>query len=455
MLTADAVIDLLIEKPAAGGRMIARHEGQVVFVSGAIPGERVRARVEKVGKGLAHAVTVEILDPSPDRRETPGDPGCGGHVLAHVAYARQLGLKAEIIADAFARIGHLPLAKPVPVTGSPEQGYRMRARLHVRGGRIGFFREGTHDLCEAGQTAQLLPTTVEWIAILAAALRARQITAVAEFDLAENVDASERACHLLLTGEAPVERLAALADVGGLTGLSAERPGVPGLLGLFGAPWVHDRLQVGAESRASNAESPDPSALRLAALAQGGPTATSRAEIVFRRDVRAFFQGNRYLLPVLIDRVIDRVKTEQVVDLYAGGGLFGLSLAALGRSVTLVEGDRVSGADLLVNAEPFGGRAKVKTASVEQYLGAHRLPRAATVVLDPPRTGLSRAALTAILAQTPPAIIYVSCDVATVARDCRAAVEAGYEVQDIEALDLFPNTAHVETILTLTRGAAL
>src|SRR5688500_19609693 len=96
-------IILTIEKPLAGGRMIARHEGQIVFVAGAIPGERVRARVERVAKQLAFANTVDVLEPSADRRSTDADWACAGSFYAHVSYNRQLRLKSEVIEDAVAR----------------------------------------------------------------------------------------------------------------------------------------------------------------------------------------------------------------------------------------------------------------------------------------------------------------------------------------------------------------
>src|SRR5512138_2530976 len=156
----DALLTLHVEKPAAGGRMLARHNGQVVLVWGAIPGEQVRARIERSGKGVLFAETVEVLAPSPHRRPAVPDWRCGGNVLAHIAYDRQLQIKSEIIRDAFARIGRLPLASPPGVVASPEQGYRMRARLHVRGSRIGFMREGSHEICAVGPTGQLLPATV-------------------------------------------------------------------------------------------------------------------------------------------------------------------------------------------------------------------------------------------------------------------------------------------------------
>src|SRR3954468_19068755 len=127
-MAADSLITLEIEKPTAGGRMLARHNGQVVLVWGAIPGERVRARIERSGKGVAFADTIEVISPSPDRRDAIADWRCGGNVLAHVDYERQRELKSDIVRDAFARIGRMPLPAAVMVTASPEQGYRMRAR---------------------------------------------------------------------------------------------------------------------------------------------------------------------------------------------------------------------------------------------------------------------------------------------------------------------------------------
>ena len=118
MISPGSVLSLSIEKPAAGGRMIARADGQIVLVSGAIPGERVTATIERVAKGTAYARTMTVDEPSPDRREPGGDLLCGGCLLAHVAYPRQLQIKSLVIADAFARIGRLPLADPVRVAPS-------------------------------------------------------------------------------------------------------------------------------------------------------------------------------------------------------------------------------------------------------------------------------------------------------------------------------------------------
>ena len=172
MVSAGALVSLKIEKPAAGGRMIARLDGQIVLVGGAIPGEQVTARIERVAKGVAFADTVSVEEPSPDRRQPAADPACGGNLYAHIDYARQLAIKGDIIADGLARIGRVVLPAPVVVAGSPGDGYRMRARLHVQQGRIGFFREGSRQLCDPRATRQLLASTCDVIDALADAFRA-------------------------------------------------------------------------------------------------------------------------------------------------------------------------------------------------------------------------------------------------------------------------------------------
>jgi len=125
--------------------------------------------------------------------------------------------------------------------------------------------------------------------------------------------------------------------------------------------------------------------------------------------------------------------------------------AAGGADITLVEGDVVSFADLQRNAEPFGERTQVRRAGVEEWLAADPATGAHTFIADPPRTGLSRGAVAGIVSRRPHRVVYVSCDVATLARDVRAFVDAGYVVGGLTAFDLFPNTAHVETVVVLVR----
>jgi tRNA/tmRNA/rRNA uracil-C5-methylase (TrmA/RlmC/RlmD family) len=426
MIRPGVVLTLDIEKPAAGGRMLARHEGQIVLVWGAIPGERVAARVERVGKGVLYAETTQVLTPSADRRGAAADWRCGGNVYAHVEYERQRSLKGQVIQDALGRIGRVPLPSPPEVAGSPEEGYRMRARLHAQEGRLGFFREGTHDLCDAGATRQLLPETVAWLERVHGRLSAGGLRGITSLEIAENIPATERVGHLELESGVDVNALASLSMDAGLTGLTASRTMRPGIERLAGIPTVTDVLHVTDDT--------PPRGLRL------------------RRDVRAFFQGNRYLLRDLVRHVLSLVPPGPVVDLYAGVGLFGLSLAAAGATdVTLVEGDPITGADLDGNAVPYADRVQVRRTSVEEWLRALARPDVSTFIVDPPRTGMTRATAAGIVAQRPDRIVYVSCDVATLARDARTFIDAGYELGEIKGFDLFPNTAHVETVAVLAR----
>jgi 23S rRNA (uracil1939-C5)-methyltransferase len=419
------LLTLDIEKAAAGGRMLARHEGQVVLVSGAIPGERVVVQLERKERGVAFANVAEVLQPSADRRPVSGDPQCGGNVFAHIDYARQLTLKGEIIQDAFRRIGRIPLDVAPRVVGSPEHGYRMRARLHVSGGRIGFFREGTHQVCDVGTTGQLLSQTSEWIAALNRGLTRDQMRGLAGIEIAENIPGRERACHLELHSGSDPRAYVAMGE--GLTGLSAQQSDRPGVVRISGTPVVTDSVQVDEDSA------------HLLSLS---------------RDARAFFQGNRFLVEHLVRHVGGLVPHGPVIDLYAGVGLFGLSMAAAGwEQVTSVEGDPVAGADLERNAARFGDRVGVVRRSVEGFLSSIRKDdvSSATVIVDPPRTGISKDAIAHLVRVQPSRIVYISCDVATLARDTRALHDGGYGLAELSGIDLFPNTAHVESVALLTR----
>ncbi len=412
-LAPGAEIILTIEKPISGGRMLARHDGQIVLVAGAIPGERVRARVDRVTKQVAFAETIEVLAASADRRGTGVDWACGGSLYAHISYERQLTLKSDVIGDAFARIAKMPLTEPVPVMGSREDGYRMRARLHGANGTLGFFREGTHELCDAGPTRQLLPETLAVLTRLSAAVRPAQILSC---ELVENSAADERAVLLEVDSD-----ITLVDPTEGITGLMFASPGSARMTASHGSPFVVDRIPF------------------------------SGRDLALTHHVQSFFQGNRYLLPQLVERVARQVPAGAVVDLYAGVGLFAVALASGERAVIAVEGDRSSARDLESNAAACGGAVRTEHRSVEQYLERRSAERPDTIVLDPPRTGVSAEAMSGILGLKAPRVVYVSCDAPTLARDVKRLVEAGYHLEHIEAFDLFPNTAHIETLAVLHR----
>jgi 23S rRNA (uracil1939-C5)-methyltransferase len=429
-MTPGSILELAIERPVAGGRMLARHDGRIVLVSGAIPGERVRARLERQSRGVAFASVSEVLEPSPARRDAV-DPACGGQVYAHIAYHEQAAIKRAVVLDALARGSRVRWERELPVHSSNEQGSRMRARLHVRAGRVGFFREGTHEICSASLPMQLTAASIAAIDRLVATLPAGARDALDSIELSENVAGDERVAHLVWTERTRVgaDWLGPSLASDGLTGVSMSdrASGMP--LTVAGVATVSDAV---------------------AALAPG---ADIDPGLRLQRHAPSFFQANRYLVPTLVDAVVRQVSGGTIVDLYAGVGLFAIALAAQGRGpVTAVEGDAVSGMDLSVNAKALGRDLAIERQPVEDFVRRLRLPAGSTVIVDPPRTGLSREALDGVLAARASRLVYVSCDVATLARDLRRMVEAGYTLSVLEAFDLFPNTAHIETLAVLDRG---
>jgi 23S rRNA (uracil1939-C5)-methyltransferase len=411
------LITLVPEKPAAGGRMLARHLGMVVLVAGAIPGEPVRVRIERVERSLAFGRVEEVVDPHAARRTVEGDPRCGGSVLAHIAYGEQCRLKGEVIRDALARVGRIPIEGAIAVVPSPETGYRMRARLHLRGGRVGFFLEGTHQLCDAGLTRQLLPASVRAVHDLADRLTAAGFTDEADIELSENRAGDQRGMHIELLQAGASAWVPPVEPIEGVTGLTWSAAGAALARQLFGQPYVEDVVQ-GAR---------------------------------LRRHTRAFFQGNRYLLDDLVSSVMAACAPGPVIDLYAGVGLFGVCLAQGGlHQVIAVEGHDASAADLETNAGSLGEAIRVERTSVERFVAWRHTRQPFTLVLDPPRTGMSRDAAAGAVAMKASRVVFVSCDVATLARDLRKFLDAGYRLESVRGFDLFPNTAHVEALALLS-----
>ena len=245
-------------------------------------------------------------------------------------------------------------------------------------------------------------------------------TVVREIELAENADASDRVVALDAVAALDPQSVERLAATEGLTGLSSPS-------GVHGSAFVLDRVTL-----------------------DGG------VSVALRRHVRAFFQGNRHLLPDFVAHVVAQVPAAgDVIDLYAGVGLFSVSVAvARGVPVTAVEGDRLAASDLEANAAASGAALTPVHQQVERFVGRaqSRSSPALTVIVDPPRTGMSRDALDGLLRLQAARIVYVSCDVATLARDARRIVDAAYTIDRADAFDLFPNTPHVETVVVFARN---
>jgi 23S rRNA (uracil1939-C5)-methyltransferase len=283
---------------------------------------------------------------------------------------------------------------------------------------VGFFLEGTHQVCDAAMTGQLLPAATEALHVAAKHLAAAGLRGDADLDLSENRPGDERAVHVELSPEASIESPGVLGEIAGITGLAWSTARSARERQVYGRPFVEDVI----------------------------------LNTRLRRHARAFFQGNRFLLDELVSAVMEACPPGLVVDLYAGVGLFGVCLAAAGRHrVVAVEAHAASVADLRANAKPFGAAIRVAESSVERFVAAGGAEGPLTLVLDPPRTGMTRAAAEGAIALGASRVVFVSCDVATFARDVRRFADAGYRLESVRGFDLFPTTAHVEALAILSR----
>ena len=418
-------LDLRIERPVAGGGMLAHRGGRVVLVDGAIPGERVHARVDRERRDVIFATVVNVIEPDPDRRSVENDPTCGGQNYLHVEYDRQLQLKSEVIEDALRRTTKIDVATPISVAPSPERGYRMRSRLHAGSSGLGFLRVGTHKLCNPARTGQLLPDTSRVISKIGRRLSRSKYKSVLHVDLAESVDGEMRVANFHLKKPYESTLINEWTTGCGLTGVTCSRPGSPKIKIVSGRPTIFDPIST---------------------LVQRDATMQGSIE----RHASSFFQSNRYLLSTLVTETCRRVKNGPVLDLYAGVGLFSVALAALGvENVTAVERDVSGYRDLVANAK--GLHIEVIGESVEAFLAASTTVIPGTVIVDPPRVGLSRMVVELIAERGVSTLVYVACDVATFARDLRRFCDAGYGIEDVQAFDMFPNSSHVELMATLSR----
>lgn len=408
--SAGELLDLDITGMAHGGTAVARHEGRVVFVADAIPGERVRAVVTDASKpAFWRADAVEVLDASPHRRRhvwpeadisrAPEDR-VGGADLGHIEPAHQRALKQGVLQDALDRFaGGLSVPAPavVPVDGGDGTGWRTRMTLHVDGeGRVGPYAARSHRVIET----ETLP--------------------LARPELAEAAGA--------LVGRQPPGRIVFVEPDDGRARV-LRRP---------------DRPRHAERRRRGT---PRPASETIVERVGGRD---------FRLDVDGFWQVHPLAAPTLDSTVramlngrIDPDATH--FDLYGGVGLFSATLAGLGASdIVTVESDARATAHARENLADIDVTAV--TARVERYLASLTAGvRAGAVVLDPPRSGAGRAVVEAVHGLAPEAVVYVACDPVALARDLGTFQALGWDAAALAAFDLFPHSHHFETVALLTR----
>jgi tRNA/tmRNA/rRNA uracil-C5-methylase (TrmA/RlmC/RlmD family) len=384
-------LELEIGSVAHGGHCVARHEGRVVFVRHALPGERVRARVTEGAEGarFLRADVVEVLSASPDRVVAPCEHarpgGCGGCDFQHATLEAQRRLKADVVLEQFRRLAKLELAVEVePVPGDVRGlGWRTRVRFAVDAdGRAGLRQHRSHDIVP---------------------LRSCPIA------------------HPLINDE-----------------------------GILDRPWPGTtELQVAVSTATGErlvlADAEPVGRLRLTERAAGRDWRVTGA---------AFWQAHPGAADTLVDAVRAALQPrsgEHLLDLYSGVGLFAGALAPkLGPQghIDAIESDESAIRDARRNLHDLG-TIRLAHARVDTWLRAGSVTSCDLVVLDPPRTGAGKAVTVQLARLGPRAIAYVACDPASLARDVGTFAENGYRLAGLRAFDLFPMTHHVECVALL------
>ena len=471
---------------AHGGHCVGRHEGRVVFVRHALPGERVVARVtEDRGGSFCRADAVQVLTASPDRVEAPcayAHPGgCGGCDLQHVAPVAQPKLKATVVIEQLTRLGGLPADAIAKVFSGVEPlpggmlGWRTRMQFAVDA--------NGHAGLHPHRSRQVLP--IESCPIADPRIDTLGVTTLAWPGVAAVEAVVSAGGDDAVVLDQPVERLPGRDRRGGPRRGSGprggRRPAAP-------APSVPAELP--EEVAVLVAPSPVRSAERAAAEPLRGHRRVREEAAGRRWLVRAdgFWQVHPAAANVLVDAVREALEPrpgESVLDLYAGAGLFaGVLAEAVGSEgrVVAVEADRGACDDARRNLRDLPW-VEVVTARVDRALGEAAPGAMPTVpavpvrpartgrgkpapvptpapavdlsgpvdliVLDPPRSGAGAAVVAQIVARRPRAVAYVACDPAAFARDVRTFGELGYELTRVRAFDAFPMTHHVECVGTL------
>ncbi len=443
---------LNIEKLIYGGDGLARlpadnrGRGKAVFVPFVLAGEKIEAALTEEKPGFARAHAEAIIEPSPHRIPPPCPHfgHCGGCHYQQAPYQHQLEIKKEILRENLRRIAKLDLHCEIEVHPSPPWNYRNRSRLQVRTSpdfAAGYFKFASHELLPVEECPISSPLINRGITALWKSGRAGQaVEGVREVEFFANSDANGNETNLLLEFLcAPEARRAAVRAWA--EELCAAMPEIAGVVA-FREP------QKGVQEPL---------------VAVGASELTYQTKnAAYRVSAGAFFQTNRFLTDELINIVTTGHSGEVALDLYAGVGLFSTALARNIRHIVSVESSQTAAKDLQYNL-PVNG--KVVHAATEQYLAERGdkgraghgavlpqvLHKPDLVVVDPPRGGLGDRVARLLAGVDAPRVTYVSCDPATLARDLVPLQAAGYRIDQVHLVDLFPQTYHLESVLHLVR----
>jgi len=421
---------VVVEKLVHGGSGLARLKtGQVIFVDGVLPGERILVILKQKRKGFLQADLIEVITPSPHRITPPcsGEKECTGATWQHIAYAAQLAYKQDILQDALTRIAHITPMHPLLILPSPHTDhYRLRTQFSVRTEegtqRIGFFRHGSYSLVEVDDAFLIHPIINRTLKAIRSLVR--QLPLLTEIHI--NATPGGQA-HILLFSE--LSRLPLLEPF-----FMNLKKIVPEVIGITGYANKQKAFVIGNN--------------RLL-LELDGLTYTATEGNFYQVN----WEQNKNMVRMVMD-FAGLAGHETVLDLYSGIGNFALPLARKARTVIGVESGYAAIEDAKANAE-LNGITNVEFLADDLQKGLKALlqqkKRADVIVLDPPRSGATLKTLERILAFVPQKIIYVSCNPSTLARDLQHFQLFGFRLDRLQPVDMFPYTYHIECIAEMTR----
>jgi 23S rRNA (uracil1939-C5)-methyltransferase len=452
------VVDLVIDSLAYGGRGVARRDGLVVMVDGAFPGDRVRARITRVRRALAEARTEEVLEPGPVR-VTPfcvHAGVCGGCRLQAIAYARQVELKAGQVEEALRRIGGFPDPPLEPAIEAPAtRYYRNKMEFSFGPGDDGQIQLGLHP---AGDFRRVF--ALEWCHLLSErsnAIVAAVIAAARRSGLPAYDQRLHQGFFRFLTVREGKNTGQTMIILTTTDGDDASRQ----LLREWGADLRERFPEIRSVLRQVNS--------RLAGVAAGEYEEVLAGERTieeilggFRFEVsaRAFFQTNTLQAERLYGKVLEYAAPSGdgvALDLYCGTGTISLLLSRAARRVYGVESNPDAVANAVRNAR-LNGVEGCEFVQGEVTEVIERTPLAAVqpevAVINPPRAGMHPALVRRLIRVAIPRLVYVSCNPTTLARDLALLVAGGYRFVRAVPVDMFPHTAHIESVALLEQDAA-
>lgn len=444
------VISIEITDLGENGEGIGRHEGMAVFVPGALPGEKITARIKSQKKSYAHGQLIEIQNQSTERVIPPCSIAavCGGCQIQSMSYNAQLTWKESHVRACIDRIAKLPEAQILPIIGMEDPWHYRNKVLYPAGGspgkpELGFFKQGTHQVVSGKGCLIQHPFNAEVLEAVKGLMELHGIQPYSEQThsghirhiLLRNSQKGEWLMVWVTSGKNMPRAAAIAAD------LKARFPQIVTML--VNRNPHKDHRMLGE---------------RTDILYGSGYLEDTIEELTFRISPESFFQVNPIQTKVLYEKALalaDLKGQETVLDLYCGIGTISLFMARSAAKVIGVETVAEAVADAQENAQRNG----ISNVEFIQGTGEAVLPelvkqgiRPDVVVVDPPRKGCERSALDAIIEMGPDRIVYVSCKPATLARDLAILNEGGYQVKVIQPVDQFPHTVHVECVSLLVRN---